>query len=90
MNDVYLRMAKNIIGQCEVGTVNSIVFVKNGAERFKLIDTIAALQHSMGFEGDKSGAGKLNLFGKTVNIIISKKGAVNGMKYGNDRIYSLD
>lgn len=86
---IYLRIAKNIIGQCNVGNVDCIVFVNNGSERLKLIDTIAALQYSMGFEGNVR-AGVVTLFGKKVNIIVMKKGAVNGMKYGDARIYSLN
>jgi len=88
MDNMYLTLAKNIIGQCEVGNVDVIVFVKNGDEKVKLTNTIAALQHTMHFEGFKR-KGKLELFGKKINIIKAHKGAVNGYKYGNARIYSL-
>lgn len=89
MNDVYLNLAKNIVGQAEIGNVNIIVFVKNGADKVKLINAIAYLQHTMHFEGFEK-RGKLEIFGREINIIIKHKGAVNGMRYGDARIYSLN
>lgn len=90
MDNVYLRLAKSIVGQAEVGTVNIIVFVKNGAERVNLIDAIAGLQYAMCFEGF-ARAGVLTLFGKRVNIIVNKNGkGINKMKFGNARVYNLD
>ena len=85
---VFETMAKNIVGQCEVGNVNVLVFVGNGAQRQNLINAIAALQYSMKFEGFHKG-GKFVIFGKTVNILNHKKGSVNGMKVKDARVYSL-
>lgn len=90
MNDIYSRLAKNLIGQAEVGNVDIVVLVKNGSERYKLIDTIAYLQSKMKFEAFKKGVGQLEIFGKKINIIIAHKGSMNGMKFGNKQIYNLE
>ena len=89
METVYLNLAKSIIGQCEVGNVDVVVVVSNGMERELLIDTIAALQHNMHFEGFKHGT-TLTLFGRKVNIILNTKGAANRMKLNNKRVFALE
>lgn len=90
MDMVLINIAKSIIGQCEVGNVGIVVFVHNGADRAKLIDTIAYFQRPMKFEGFEHGGSKLTLFGKEILIVIAKKGAINNMKFGNRRIYNIE
>jgi len=89
MDNVYNRIAKNIVGQAQLGNVGIVVFVNNGAEKVKLVNAIAALQYTMGFEGHEC-KGKLEIFRTKITIIKMHKGAVNGYKYGDARIYSLN
>ena len=91
MNNIYLNLAKSIIGQCECGDVDVVVLVNTQFERAKLVDVIAYLQKPMKFEGFAK-AGVLKLFGKKVNIVITKNNdrELRKMNFGNARIYNLE
>ena len=90
MDNVYSRLALNLIGQCEIGNVDCVVLVKDQRERAKLVDTIAYFQKPMKFEAF-ARAGVVTIFGVKINIVVTKNNKdINKMKFGNVRVYNLE